>query len=189
MNSFLMQYLLHPRSVGAIAPSSTNLAVHMMDPVDFETADCIVEYGPGTGVFTEEVIRRKKPETLFLMIEKNRSFAQLLKNKYRSPEYAEQNIHVVYGGAEHASGYLAKFGRRQADFVISGLPFTSLPEELSIRIFEETQKLLGLHGSFITFQYTLLKLPFFLKCFSLHACPHVKKNLPPAYVMVFKNKN
>ena len=188
MNSFLKQYILHPRSVGAIAPSSANLAVHMMKPVNFEKADCIVEYGPGTGVFTEEIIRRKKPETLLLMIEKNHSFAMQLKEKYHDPEYTGQNIHVIYGGAEHASGYLAKFGRSQADYVISGLPFTSLPKDLSIRIFQETQKIMGRQGAFITFQYTLLKLSFFLDYFVLQACPHVKKNLPPAYVMVLKNR-
>ena len=188
MSSFFKQYILHPRSVGAIAPSSRNLAVHMMDPIDFNRAECIVEYGPGTGSFTEEIIRRKKPDTLFLMIEKNREFARELKARYQGDSFAAQNIHVIYGGAENASRYLAGLGRKHADYVISGLPFTSLPKDLSTQVFLETQKILGDRGAFITFQYTLVKLPFFLEYFNLQACPHILKNLPPAYVMVLQNK-
>ena len=71
MFEFLKQYLKNPRSVGAIAPSSRMLAENMMKPVDFDRAACIVEYGPGTGVFTEELIRRKRPETALYIIERN----------------------------------------------------------------------------------------------------------------------
>ncbi len=53
MFKFLRQYVMHPRSVGAIAPSGKNLALKMMEPIDFNNAKVIVEYGPGTGSFTK----------------------------------------------------------------------------------------------------------------------------------------
>lgn len=60
MFQFIKQYIKNPKFVGAIAPSSKKLAAAMMQPIDFEKAKCIVEFGPGTGVFTEEIMRRKK---------------------------------------------------------------------------------------------------------------------------------
>ena len=49
---FLLEYIKNPRKVGAIMPSSKYLAHEMISSIDFENIDCIVEYGPGTGVFT-----------------------------------------------------------------------------------------------------------------------------------------
>ena len=66
--SFIFQYFLHPRSVGAVKPSSKRLAQKMVEDVDFENAECIVEIGAGTGVFTEEIIRRRRKETNFFVL-------------------------------------------------------------------------------------------------------------------------
>ncbi len=49
---FLLEYIKNPSKVGAIAPSSRYLADGMIQSIDFNSAECIVEYGPGTGVFT-----------------------------------------------------------------------------------------------------------------------------------------
>ena len=57
---FLMQYILHPRTTGAIFPSSKKLACKMIESIDFNNCECIVEFGPGTGAFTEELLKRPK---------------------------------------------------------------------------------------------------------------------------------
>ena len=59
MLNFFWQYLRHPRSIGAIAPSSKKLARKMVQPIDFSRASCIMEFGPGTGVFTDELAESK----------------------------------------------------------------------------------------------------------------------------------
>ena len=82
MFDFLKRYVKNPSKVGAIAPSGQGLTMKMMEPVDFEKAKCIVEYGPGTGVFTEELIRRKRPETALYIIERNIEFYRQIKEKY-----------------------------------------------------------------------------------------------------------
>ncbi len=66
--SFLAEYLKHPFTIGAVAPSSKYLAKKMLRNVTFNQARVIIEYGLGTGVFTEEIIKRKKPETVFLTL-------------------------------------------------------------------------------------------------------------------------
>ncbi|PRP96638.1 hypothetical protein TUN_33020 [Bacillus sp. M21] len=60
--TFLSEFIKNPKNTGAIAPSSKILATKMVDTINFETAKCIVELGPGTGVFTKEIIKRKKKE-------------------------------------------------------------------------------------------------------------------------------
>jgi phosphatidylethanolamine/phosphatidyl-N-methylethanolamine N-methyltransferase len=81
--AFMYQYFHQPRTVGALLPSSTHLAKKMVKGIDFEHADCIVEYGPGTGVFTRELIRRRSARTTLLLIEYNRHFYEKVKEQVR----------------------------------------------------------------------------------------------------------
>ncbi|MGL5353252.1 MAG: SAM-dependent methyltransferase, partial [Clostridium sp.] len=69
--NFLEEYIKSPRTIGAVAPSSERLAKKMIESINFESAECIVEYGPGTGVFTEKLVRNKKRSTILILIEYN----------------------------------------------------------------------------------------------------------------------
>ena len=184
MLTFIKQYLLHPRSVGAVAPSGQALAEQMMSPIDFSKAKTIVEYGPGTGAFTRELCARRRTETRLILIERNETFFRGLLEAFRS----EGNLTLIHGSAEDAAAYLQRLGISEADYVVSGLPFASLPEELTRRVFRATQRILGEQGSFITFQYTLVKERYFRRFFDLEQKLYVRKNLPPAYVFVCKHK-
>ncbi len=176
--SFIFQYFLHPRSVGAVKPSSKRLAQKMVEDVDFENAECIVEIGAGTGVFTEEIIRRRRKETKFFVFEINAVFFQELKKKYAK----FPNVHIIHDTAANMRKYLVKYGR-QADCIISGLPFASLPKETSGKILRECRRCLSAQGSFITFQYTKCKLPLFRRFFPVISMQWEKRNVPPAYVL------
>ena len=180
MFEFLRQYLRHPFTVGAIAPSGKELARKMMEPVDFSRAECIVEYGPGTGAFTRELCRRKRPGTRLILIEQNADFCNRIRDRFGNVP----NVEILHGSAENADRYLAARGIPQADYVVSGLPFTSLPRAVSLKIFDATRRIIGGEGKFITFQYTLVKEKFFKAHFTLERKIRAKRNLPPAYVFV-----
>lgn len=190
MLEFLKEYIKHPRSVGAIAPSGQFLAQKMMEPIDFDKAKLIVEYGPGTGSFTRELVERKKPETRLVLIEHNKSFCRTL-SKWLEKRGVE-NVRLVRASAAQAVEILASeqeaAGRVTADYVVSGLPFTSLPKKHSEEIFEATKEILGENGEFITFQYSMVKLRFFLDYFDLSGILRELRNVPPAYVFVLRNK-
>lgn len=128
--TFLHEFIKHPKHTGAIAPSSKILAKKMVDVIDFHRAKCIVELGPGTGVFTKEIMKRKRKETIFLLIEINEVFCKELQRKFKN----EQNVIVVHGSAENIKKYMEELNIECIDYVLSGLPFTSLPEEVSKRI-------------------------------------------------------
>ena len=184
MANFLMEYLRRPRSVGAVAPSGRVLSEKMMEPIDFDAARLIVEFGPGTGAFTEQLCRRKRPETVLVLIEQNRSFYEAVRKRFRG----EPNVVFVRGGAERADLILARLGLGPADYVVSGLPFASLPARVSLRIFAAVGRILAPEGRFITFQYTLAKERFFRRHFTLEQKLFALKTLPPAYVFVCRRR-
>lgn len=181
MNSiqFIQEYLKTPRSVGAIWPSSSTLAKAMVAPVRFDQATCIVEFGPGTGVFTERLVEKLHPHNHLVLIENNELFYETLKKKYAT----SPNIHLIYGSAEDIVSHIQQKGFTQVDYIVSGLPFTSLPEEISTRILTESQRVLSPDGEFITFQYSKKKLSFISSYFRHYQTKRVLWNLPPAHVI------
>jgi len=68
---FLKEFLAKPSVTGAIAPSSAFLAGTMVENLDLPNAKAVLEYGPGTGSFTEYVVQRLPPASKFVAIELN----------------------------------------------------------------------------------------------------------------------
>lgn len=176
--SFIREYMRMPRFVGAIVPSSKYLANKMIENIDFRQARYIVEYGPGTGVFTDMLLSHRKPETVILLVEYNQEFYDILKSKYRH----EPNMHIIHDSAEHIDKYLIRHGITKVDYFVSGLPFASLPESVSSAILSKTRQYLQQDGKFITFQYTLLKKDLMKQFFGNIKVKREVRNLPPAYV-------
>jgi phospholipid N-methyltransferase len=176
---FFREYVKNIRTVGAILPSSRFLARKIIEGVDFASAQTIVQFGPGTGSFTKEIITKKRSVTKLLLIEKNTTFCHQLQRQYGGAK----NVIIVNDSAEHLEALLKQHKLPdQVDYIISGLPFASLPRATSVQILtaarNHTKK-----GSFITFQYTLLKLAFFEEYFSHITIGRELRNIPPAYVL------
>ncbi len=180
---FMEQYIKNPKTVGAIAPSSDKLACRMIEDIDFLNATYIVEYGPGTGVFTEKILDKKKDSTIFIAIEYNMDFYNILKDKFRD----RTNFILVNDSAENLKKYLHKYNIDKLDYIVSGLPFASLPQDMSKKILSVTKEILKDKGEFITFQYTLFKMKLFRKHFDRIKTKKVLLNMPPAYVFKCKN--
>lgn len=181
--NFLIEYIKSPRTIGAIAPSSEKLAREMVRDIDFNSAECIVEYGPGTGVFTEELVNRKNKDTKLILLEYNQQFCEQLVKKYSGYD----NVIIVNDSAEKIHKHLEKYGIERVDYIVSGLPFASLPKSISNNILNNTKKILKRDGIFITFQYTLLKKEYIAGYFKSVSYGRVLLNLPPAYVLRCKN--
>lgn len=180
---FLIEYFKSPRTVGAIVPSSEKLAIKMVKDIDFKNASCIVEYGPGTGVFTDKLIEGKKRDTILVLIEYNKEFCKQLKERYNGYD----NIILINDSAENIDKYLQKYNINKVDYIISGLPFASLPKNISNEILRKTRSILKKDGLFITFQYTLLKRDFIADFFKKIDQERVVFNIPPAYVLKCRN--
>jgi phospholipid N-methyltransferase len=181
MPSFLEEFIRNPAAVGSLVPSSRELTEQVMAPIDFARARCIVEYGPGTGVFTDVLLQRRRPETVIVLIEVNRRFCQLLQERYRG----QPNVHIFHGSADRTADYLRPLGVKEVDYVVCGLPFSSLPRRLGWRILDHTRQLLAPRGLLVLFQYSLRNQKLFHRFFRPVDQHHVLLNLPPAYVLVY----
>ena len=71
---FAQNFLKHPKMIGSFIPSSRYLVDRLLGEIDWETASIIVEYGPGVGTITSQVLRRMRPDAKLIVIEMNEDF-------------------------------------------------------------------------------------------------------------------
>lgn len=180
---FLSEYIQHPARVGAILPSSKYLARKVIGDIQFDSAQYIVEFGPGTGIFTEEILTKRSPDTIVVLVELSDEFYHNLVERFEG----EDNLFIINGSAENIDWYLRKLNIPYVDYVVSGLPFTTLPTEISKKIINKTKSVLKDDGLFITFQYTLLRKKLFRDFFHYVKVKKEFRNFPPAYVLSCRN--
>ena len=75
---FALNFFRHPFMLGSIWPSSRYLVDEVLRPIDWERAGVIVEYGPGVGTITSEILRRMRPDAHLIVIETNEAFVKFL---------------------------------------------------------------------------------------------------------------
>src|SRR6185312_7041355 len=79
---FLRTWIEKPLHVGAVMPSSKNLARTMAQFVDPNASGPIVELGPGTGAITNALIERGVDPAQLVLVEYNPGFCALLRDRY-----------------------------------------------------------------------------------------------------------
>lgn len=182
---FLKEFIERPAMIGAITPSSAHLAKLLVDTVDLQSARAIAEYGPGTGVVTDEILRRLPAGARFFAVENSPAMAQDLRQVY-------PGLHVHARSAEEIEQIAREEGVASLDIVISGLPWASFPEDLQKRILTATAKVLRPGGEFITFGYHVglltpagrrfrRALPTYFS--TIGRSRTIWRNLPPAYAI------
>jgi len=180
----LGRFLRQPRSVGAIAPSSQVLARAMVRGLDLGGAR-VVELGPGTGAFTGTLVAGVAPGGRLLAIELDADFAANIHAKWPSAE-------CVCASATSLAALAAERGLMPVDHIVSGLPFASLPREVTRAILDGIERVLRPGGTFSAFQYVhaygLPPAVAFRRDLSRRFGPLssrrlVLRNVPPAFVL------
>lgn len=178
---FLGQMAKEWRHTGAVWPSGKRLARAMVNAIGpLAPGQVIIELGPGTGVFTRELLRRR-PANPVVAIEFNHAFAAHLHRHL--PE-----VMVVEGCASCLDEHLLRLGipRERVGAVISGLPLLVLPRDLSVRILASVHEILPPGARFVQFTYSKFRWRRFrLKGFQPETSRAVWLNFPPAVVMPF----
>lgn len=146
---FFRQFVKHPGMIGSIIPSSPMLVDTMLDDVDWANTRLFVEYGPGVGTFTHSILERLPADAMLLAIDLNLDFVS-----YLASEIDDPRLRAVHGSAIDVRRFIAEAGHRQADYVLSGLPFSTLPEGVGEAICAETRTVLRPGGEFLIYQYS-----------------------------------
>lgn len=145
---FFKGFIKHPVMVGSIIPSSDRTVKKMLAPVDWDNTKLFVEYGPGIGTFCQPVLDRMRPDATLLVIDLNPDFIDYLRKTIRDSRFI-----AVHGSAADVNDIIAQFGFKNADYVLSGLPFSTLPNNLGPIIAEETAKAIRPGGAFLVYQF------------------------------------
>lgn len=184
MDQILKKTISDFKERGAITPSSKKLAEKIVKTADVKNRKVIVEFGPGTGVFTKEILRVKSKDAIYFAIELNPE--QVVETKKNCPEAL-----VYKDSATNLSKYLKQHGVEKCDCIISGLPFANFNESLQNEILETVKTNLSEDGIFLTFAYSVSlltkagklfkqKLPDFFSV--VNRTNTVWANLPPAFI-------
>jgi phospholipid N-methyltransferase len=172
---FLRGFLKNPVMVGSIIPSSRVLIQKMLDPVDWANTRVFVEYGPGVGTFTRPVLERLAEDATLVTIDTNADFTRYLKESIDDPRLV-----AVTGSAADVEKILAERGLGSADYVLSGLPFSTLPPGVGDDIAEATAKVIRPGGAFLVYQFSPKVLDFIKPHFDAIKRGFEWINVPPA---------
>jgi len=145
---FFQGFLEHPKMVGSIIPSSKSTIDKMLAPVKWDECKLFVEYGPGVGTFCRPVLDRLPRGGELLVIDTNPLFIDYLKKTI-----GDSRFHPVLGSAEDVEAIVQALGYEKADYVLSGLPFSTLPEGVGQAIAAATHRVVRQGGAFLTYQF------------------------------------
>lgn len=174
---FVKQFLKDRKMIGAMRPSSRFLMRKMIGEIDFSNAKILVEFGPGTGVFTKEVVSRMKEDAQFFIFELNENFFEKLNSTLTDPR-----CHVINDSAEKLAYYLEQHQLSKADVILSSLPLANFDSELRENILLAASNSLSQNGKFLQFQYSTQSKGILKKIFSKVQVGFTLWNLPPAFV-------
>ena len=176
---FFSTFLKHPKEIGSVVPSSKFLIDKLLQNIDFNNAKCIVEFGPGTGCVTEEVLKRAGNDCRVLCFEINEEMYVYLKDNLK-----DERLVLINDSAENIKMHTQKLGIDKVDYVISGIPFSTLPNSKKSIIIKEAKNALKDDGKFVLYQIVSSIKKTLADYFSIISTKFVPLNLPPVFVYV-----
>lgn len=190
---FLKESLRTIRVTASVCPSSRFLTTAMLDEVDFQNVRTLVELGSGTGVITQEILRRMTPDSRLFALEINLNFVQHLRASWR-----DGRLTVLHADASDLLNQLQVHDAGSVHAVISSLGLTGMSAEQRTEIIQQVEACLVPAGIMTQFQYltsmaAVPNLPslqihrfqerrFLRTYFRSVSAKRVLLNLPPAVV-------
>ena len=174
---FIKGFVKHPVMVGSIIPSSPTLIDHMLSRVDWANVTLFVEYGPGVGTFCRPILERMRGDATLIAIDTNPDFID-----YLSRDIADSRFKPVLGSAADVEAIIADHGFEGADYILSGLPFSTLPEGVGPAIASATHRALNPGGQFLVYQFRKRARDFLVPHFSQIEDGFEWVNVPPCHL-------
>jgi phospholipid N-methyltransferase len=144
---FFRGFLRSPGEVGSIIPSSRFLEQRIIAMGELADADCVVELGPGTGGTTGAILDAMKPDSRLLTIELDPQFASILQ------QIDDPRLINHTGSAADLGTILDRHGLGAPAVVISGIPFSTMPDAVGTAIIKAVRESLAPGGRFLAYQF------------------------------------
>ncbi|MXP24545.1 methyltransferase [Altererythrobacter indicus] len=171
---FFRGFLEHPVMVGSIIPSSRYTIRKMLDRVKWDECKVFVEYGPGVGTFCQPVLDRLPRDGELIVIDTNPLFIDFLKRTI-----TDSRFRPVLGSAADVEEIVQACGHDHADYVLSGLPFSTLPDGVAPEIAAATYRVIRSGGAFLTYQFSTVARDYTEKHFERVDKGFEWLNVPP----------
>lgn len=185
---FLQAFLKNPAKVGAIAPSSPELAQKMIKGIAPDEENIILELGVGTGAITKFVQDIVPNSESYLGIELDKDLVRNLKKNY-------PQLKIMRGNACDLFSIHQKSGLGKVSYIICCLPFVSIPNDVGEKILCQVDKFMENGCTFRTFQYahgyyfpSAIKLREHMRdrYGKAQRSPMIMKNVPPAFTLTWR---
>lgn len=179
MSSIIFRrFLADPLKIAYVVPSSKSLVRRVLGKVDFQRAKVVVEFGGGEGCYTRELAERLAPDARLLVFELDAHLAEHLRKQFRD----DDRVLVYEKDAATFRDELRELGILEADYVISGIPFSYLEPKKKKEILEAVHEGLTAEGQFIVYQVTP-ELKGHTRMFAAHEVEYFLANIPPMFIV------
>ncbi len=165
-----------PSQVATVMPSSSHLIRTVANCAPLSRARLVVELGPGAGGTTAGFLAKMRPDAKLLAIEKTKELIEPLRT------IADHRLIVVHGDAADLTEILKQHELESPDVVISGIPFSSIPDEVASQITRSVHDALSSNGEFIAYQLKSDIEEFATPLFGRARKDFVPLNVPPLTV-------
>ena len=179
---FLKRFLSRPFQVASVIPSSSVIIKKVSDKMDFSEPRVIAEFGPGEGCHTREILKRLQPGSKLLLFELDPELAVHLKKQFQN----DDRVEVLNTDAGRLDEELKVRSLNRCDYVVSGIPFSTMESGKKRRLLESIHQCLvpEPHAAFIIYQVTN-ELKRHAVVFPSSTTEYCLANIPPMFVTVF----
>lgn len=179
--AFIKEFITRPAQVASLIPSSKAVTKKILDRFDLSKKCVFVEFGPGEGCHTRELLRQSTPDSEFLLFEINHTLARHLEQQFKH----DKRVHVIHGDAATLPQELAKRGISQCDYVLSGIPFSLIDIEKKRHMLKGVYDSLKAGGIFVIYQVTDELRRHALPLFQRAHSEYCLLNFPPYFIISF----
>lgn len=172
-----LKTLLSDKQVGAVARTSKYVIRAILKNLGKKPANLIIEYGPGDGVMTRELLKHLSSKGSLVVIESNTNFNQALK------KISDPRLKIINGKVQNIIPKFNRYGLSRIDAAISGIPFSMIGSADRDKIVKNTFHHLKAGGNFIVYQYSPLMLQLLKRHFKKVKISFEVRNIPPCFIM------
>jgi phospholipid N-methyltransferase len=146
---FARNFFLNPKMLGSVIPSSRFLVRQLLRHVNWSRAQVIVEFGPGVGTISHAMLRHMRADAHLVAFEINSEFVGLLRENLPDPRFQ-----VIERSAADAVDVLRELGFEAADYIVAGIPFSILPDDVREQVLRGAHAALKPGGELLIYQFS-----------------------------------
>lgn len=179
---FIGAWARSPKTVGAVAPTSSETADLMASYITSPNTLPVLELGPGTGAITKAIFRKGIAEHDLYAVEYDTKFCRELNLQF-------PQVNVIQGDAFNLHKTLAHLNGQKFDCVISGLPLLNFAPAMRLKFLMGALENIPQGRPLIQFSYGI-RNPIEVDDASILTSRSrwVFNNLPPARVWTYSYK-